>query len=233
MSTSRSRVIVATPHATEYHEVADWLCADTFEPVRSTTAKAGCDEIAARGAAMLVADAGFAFQQGLHAAWRARYPQRSAILIGSPDVAAQRVAEKLCAIYLQRPVDRNTLLCMVSMAIVEGRPPRCSPRKPVSFTAIAHGHPSRLVDVSQEGLRLELPRERRTPAPPIYFLVSVPTLGIAMMVQRRWTNAPAGPVHRDVTWCGATLSKNSPGIEQAWLRFVNLVPQSGVQAEAS
>ena len=108
----------------------------------------------------------------------------------------------------------------------------CSPRKPVSFSAIANGVSARLVDVSQEGLRLELPRERRAPAPPLYFRVSVPTLGIAMMVQRRWTSLPMDATQKDVTWCGVVLSQNSTGIEQAWHRFVDMVPDAGVQAEA-
>ena len=69
------------------------------------------------GAAMLVADAIFAFQQGLHAAWRARYPQLSAIVIGALDAGAQRAAEGLRTIYLPRPVDGSTLLCMVSMVL--------------------------------------------------------------------------------------------------------------------
>ncbi len=232
MPTARPRIIVATPHAAEFHEIADCLSANTFEPVRSMTAKAACEEITTTGAAMLVADAIFAFQQGLHAAWRARYPQLSAIVIGALDAGAQRAAEGLRTIYLPRPVDGSTLLCMVSMAIVESRPVRCSPRKPVSFSAIANGVSARLVDVSQEGLRLELPRERRAPAPPLYFRVSVPTLGIAMMVQRRWTSLPMDATQKDVTWCGVVLSQNSTGIEHAWHRFVDMVPDAGVQAEA-
>ena len=80
MPTARPRIIVATPHAAEFHELADCLSANTFEPVRSMTAKAACEEITSTGAAMLVADAIFAFQQGVHAAWRARYPQLSAIV---------------------------------------------------------------------------------------------------------------------------------------------------------
>ena len=223
---TRPRIIIATPFFAEHQELADWLSANGFDPVRASTAAVACDEIARNGAATLVADVGFAFQQGLQAAWRARYPKVSSIALGTTGDALQRAAEKFGAIYLPRPVDASTLLCMVSIAIVEGRPIRCSPRTPVSFAATANGVPGRLVDISPEGLRLELPRERRTPAPPLYFRVSVPTVGIAMMVQRKWTSALADPKHSDVTWCGAALAQNSGGVQQAWKRFVNIIPQS-------
>jgi hypothetical protein len=224
--TTRPRIIVATPFAAEFHELADWLSGNSFEPIRAMTAAAARDEIVRHGAATLVADAGYAFEQGVQTAWRARHPNVSSLALGAADDGLAATAERLGAIYLPRPVDPRTLLCMVAVAVVEGRPARCSPRTPVDFAATANDVPGRLVDISPEGLRIELPRSRRSPAMPLYFRLHVPVVGVSMMVQRKWTSALSDPTRRDVTWCGAALAQNSHGVEQAWRRFVSVVPQS-------
>jgi hypothetical protein len=114
------------------------------------------------------------------------------------------------------------LMCFVSMAILDTRPVRCSIRKTVSsFEAIAHGVPSRIIDVSVEGLRLEVPRDRRSAFPP-YFAVRVPLVGVGITVQRMWTQAAA---QRDATiWYGGALIGNRANVTQAWKAFVDAIP---------
>jgi hypothetical protein len=77
------------------------------------------------------------------------------------------------------------------------------------------------VDVSAEGLRLEMSREWRTALPP-YFTVRVPVVGVAVTVQRMWTQTPS--TKRSSIWYGGALSNNRASIHQAWRAFVDTVP---------
>ena len=62
--------------------------------------------------------------------------------------------------YLARPLDRAVLSCYVMMAILEGSPQRRSERKLVNpFEAVVNGVPARILDVSIEGVRIEMARE--------------------------------------------------------------------------
>ena len=99
-------------------------------------------------------------------------------------------------------------------------------RKPVNrFDAIVGGVPSHIVDVSNEGLRLEIPRSNAAPPPPI-FAVRVPLLGVNIMVRRMWActllDRPT-----EVIWYGGELAANSGRVELAWRTFVDAMPSSG------
>jgi hypothetical protein len=126
--------------------------------------------------------------------------------------------------FVARPVDRATFVCSVSMALVDGRTPRRSPRKAVGRCAVTvDGVPSYLIDVSNEGLRLDLPRQGgHSPAP--LFVVHVPVLGVALSVQRVWVSSPPPSVRSASAWCGATLARNSMRSEHSWRAFVASIP---------
>ena len=107
--------------------------------------------------------------------------------------------------YLGRPIDRETMLCTISMALIDERPVRRSPRKAVDrFEVLVDGVRSHVIDVSPEGLRLEVPANRRLSLPP-FFSVRVSIVGLPLMVQRMWG------IRRSVTasWYGAALARNS------------------------
>jgi hypothetical protein len=114
------------------------------------------------------------------------------------------------------------LMCFVAMAILDTRPVRRSIRKIVNrFDAVADGAPAYIVDVSHEGLRLEMARDRRSPLPP-YFTIRVPIVGVAMVVQRMWTQSSSRP---DATiWYGGALSQDRVSVQQAWRTFVDNIP---------
>jgi len=81
---------------------------------------------------------------------------------------------------------------------------------------------SHVIDVSPEGLRLEVPAARRASLPP-FFSVRVPMVGVALMGQRMWgMRRSAGE-----SWYGAALVRNPPRAEQAWRNFVDALPQRG------
>jgi hypothetical protein len=214
----RPRVIVSLPVPAESAAVSDWLLADNLDPVRRPTPQAAAEEMQ-KPFALLIADVA---HRRLLIQGRGRSPQAPAILIGNAATASQGDAFGAQTMYLSRPIDRAMFSCFVAMAIMDSRPLRRSARKAVNrFDAVANGVPSHIVDVSLEGLRLELAREARSALPP-YFTVRVPMVGVAISVQRMW--AHASPRQGSSIWYGGALSQNRINIQQAWRAFVDTVP---------
>ena len=223
MST-RPRVIVALPDNAECTTVAEWLVADGFDPVRRPNPRSAAEEMRARPFDLLVTDATVAVRDELLAASRGRNPLTPTVVIGNDAVADSRVGATM---YLGRPIERAVFVCTVTIAIMDGRPPRRSPRKLANrFEAITNGVPCHIIDVSTEGLRLEIPRQRLS-VPPPYFNVRMPLMGIAVTVQRRWARSSLGQGLPPVTWCGGALTANRPGAEQRWRMFVDMIPTVG------
>jgi hypothetical protein len=218
----RPRVIVALPDALEGATVAEWLKANNFEPVYRTNPAAAAAEMQ-RPFELLIADAGWAVGTALQSVTRTRNQLVPTILIGEP-TERRATAVNAQTMYMTRPIDKPVLACFVSMALIDDRPVRRSPRKTVQrFEALVNGMSSGIVDVSAEGLRLELPCERRTALPP-YFAVRVPLIGVAVIARRRWLS----PSRNAATlWCGAALTHNRPGSEERWRAFVESVPMIG------
>jgi hypothetical protein len=228
----RPRVVIALPDSAESATVSEWLLTEGLEPVRRPTVKAAADEMSARPFDLLIVDALFALRHGLHAGPRGRNPLTPTVVIGdSTAVGADALRRR--AMYLNRPVDRAILVCTVSMAILDGRPTRRSPRKPVNrFNAIVNGVPSHIIDVSNEGLRLEIPPGRRSTPPP-YFNVRVPDMGVGVIVQRMWARTWPTQGRLDVLRCGGALSQNRLAAEQGWRHFVDTIPVSGESGSSS
>jgi CheY-like chemotaxis protein len=222
---SRSQIVIASPHGAERETLATWLHSEGFEPVKTASAPAAIEALRARPFDLFISDYDFALMSEVYAAarGRARNPQTPIVMIGEENAAAQTRAESRGASYLVRPVDRTNLVCIVSMALADDRPVRRSIRRAVRFEAAADGTPCHLLDVSNEGLRLELPRSRRSLLP--YFNVRVPMIGTTMIVQRVWIAAVrvAGTAS-DAICCGATLVNNNARIERAWRQFVDAIP---------
>jgi CheY-like chemotaxis protein len=220
---SRPRVIIATPDLLESEAIADWLCEEGFESVRRANPKAAINEIQSRPFDLLIADAGFALRDGLHTASRVRRPLTPTVVIG--EATAQIASMGLQVLCLPRPVERVLMVCTVSLVIAEGRPVRRSIRKPVHrFEALVNGMRSYIIDVSNEGLRLEVPRDLRS-VPPPYFNVRVPMIGVAVKVQRMW--AQESGEDTAVTWCGGALLQNQTKAAGAWLAFVDTISAAG------
>ncbi|HET9361263.1 MAG TPA: hypothetical protein VFO58_16040 [Vicinamibacterales bacterium] len=215
----RPRVIVVLPNAAESAEVADWLVAEGLEPVLRSAPRAA-EEMRDRPFALLISDAASAIRGGLQAQGRARNPHTVTILVGESEAGAQAMSSQ--AMFLTRPIDRATLTCFVSMALMDGRPARRSVRKSINrFDALVNGVPSHLLDVSAEGLRLEVGKDRRAVLGP-YFKVKVPLVGVTVTVQRMWTRASSNGV--PTLWYGGALTQNQANVDQAWRTFVDTVP---------
>jgi hypothetical protein len=212
----RPRIVVATPHSTESKTLTEWLFAEGFEPVRLATGGSLPDDLSQSRLDLLVVDASLA-ATAINAV-RPRHPQLPIVVIGDADPALEAQAMARGAVYLPRPLARDLLVCTISLAIAETRPVRRSERKPTRLLVVAHGVPSQIIDVSKEGLRLELPK--RGAVPPPIFDVQVPMLGVALNVRRLWSAAATASV-RDAVWYGGELSNNSPRVELAWFTLVD------------
>jgi hypothetical protein len=219
----RPRVIVALPDRTEGSLVANWLSENQFEPVYRPTMDAVASEIRTRPFNLIIADARWAVSKAFQAPDRGCNTAAPTILVGD---ATDRRATAMDgqAMYLTRPIELAVLSCFVSMAFMDDKPVRRSPRKEVPrFDALVNSEPAAIVDVSAEGFRLELPRARRLPPP--FFGVRIPLVGVAVIASRRWAMAPSKDPSK--IWCGAALSCNPSGAEAAWRSFVDTVPVVG------
>ena len=220
---SRTRVLVASPDPVECEMLSGWL-AEQHDPLPQRVLAGVVHHLQSRRFDLMVADAGFAFDAKLLAICRGA-TRTPLVVVGAPNAAAEAAAARHGAFYVPRPVDREILLCAAAMALVDERPVRRSPRKPVArLEAMADGVPSVLVDVSNEGLRLEILRGRV--ALPPFFTVRVPLVGLSVHVQRIWSSALAPHGNGGHTWCGGALAENEAGQERNWRRFVDLVPRS-------
>lgn len=221
----RRRIIVATADAFEGAAIYDGLSAHGFEPVWRSTLQAAADEIRARPFDLLIADSAFAVSGRLQDEGRPRNPLTPTILIGDAGAGQQHVGLSGRTMYLTPPVDHAMLTCFVTMALLQDKPVRRSMRKPVdAYQALVNGVPAHIIDVSAEGLRLEMPGDHRRALPPS-FAVRVPIADLAFTVQRMWTR-PASSRAPGV-WYGAALSQNRIGVAQAWRSFVDTVPVVG------
>jgi hypothetical protein len=213
--------------------IADWLASGGFDAVRIATVERTFDEIRDRGFDAVILDRSFACKPGQQtiALIRARNAKTPVFVIGEPDPGAEAQIQSRGAIYLTRPLDQVAFVCMVSMAIMETRPERKSDRKRVNqVDAVVEGITSRVVDVSNEGLRLEVPRTRKSSPPPPVFSVKVPMLGLTLLVRRMWTASVREP-SRDAILYGSELASNSPRVTLAWRSLVDTIPAAGMAFE--
>jgi hypothetical protein len=220
----RPRVLVALPDQAEGATVCEWLSANGFEPIHRANPAAAAADMQARAVQMLIADATWAVGTALQSVTRARGQMVPTILIGEA-IERRAAAVNAQTMYMSRPIERAVLSCFVSMALMDDRPVRRSPRKSVKrFEALVNGMPSGIVNVSAEGLRLEVPRERRASLPP-YFAVRVPLMGVAIIAKRMWTMSPTR--QPSTILCGAALSHNRASSEERWRAFVDTIPMAG------
>ena len=146
--------------------------------------------------------------------------------VPSVDPMAEIGAWQRGASYLVRPTERAGLLFSVTLALAEGRPMRRSPRKLAPrFPGLIDGVPSLVLDVSHEGVRLEIAERHRSSLPPA-FTLRVPVFNVAVMVQRVWVSSGVGASSQ--LWCGGTIGSNSPRGANSWRNLVD-VTSSGME----
>lgn len=219
---ARPRILVASADKTECDTLCDWLLSEGLDPVPACALSTAVRQLEGQAFDAIVAGAEFAFSDLLKATRRARQ-SRAPMIVLTDDVAVEAAADRAGCLSTGRPVDRTLVMCSVTMALVESRPARRSVRKPVGLIeAVAQGVPAALMDVSNEGMRLQLPRNHRA-LPPV-FNVRVPLVGLGLSVQRCWVTPATAGGATDVSICGVALYDNAAVRELSWRRFVDVLP---------
>ena len=138
-----------------------------------------------------------------------------------PDPVLQAEADRVQASYLTAPVNEHLLLDILKRGEAEYRPTRRSPRKRVPMLdALVDDVQARVLDVSYEGLRLQVQQEQPDSIPP-FFQLRIPLFNLTCRVQRVWT---ADPPDKTGLCCGATIVGVDPAGAVAWRALVDSVP---------
>lgn len=222
MATGTSvKIGVACPIPGERAAFLEWLTLAGYEPVPMISLDGLARELAARPIEALVADVSLVPKQDLPRLVKTLGPNRALILIGNPDQAIEEVPRD--ATWMDRPVTRDVFLLSVALGLAEGRPARRSPRKIVpKLLSSVDGVSSKVVDVSAEGVRLEIVGAAPASLPP-YFTLKVPGFGVATKVKRVWVAMPA----QGSVWCGGVLEKQNDKAAALWNKFIHTAPHGG------
>jgi hypothetical protein len=219
---ARSRVAVATRSPAERATLCEWLDSGGFKAVPVLDIGASASELRALKFEMLIVGVELMTLGSLMHVARYRATPLPVIVIGDADPEAEVDAGQRGASYLVRPIERAGLVFAVTLALAEGRPMRRSPRKLVPrFQGLIDGVPSHVLDVSQEGVRLELAGRHRASLPPS-FTLRVPLFNVAVAVQRVWVSTVIGASSSEL-WCGGILARNH-GSASSWQMLVDMTP---------
>jgi hypothetical protein len=219
MST-RIRIGIACPITGERAAFIEWLDAAGYEPMPMLDLRSIVSTMETRPMEAILADNEVAPAAELASVIRTLGPNRPVILIGEKGTAPPYVNRD--ASWIDRPVSHEGLLMSVALALAEGRPSRRSPRKLVSpLMSSIDGVVSQVLDVSAEGVRLEVAGSPSVSLPPI-FTMRVPTFNVVTTVKRVWVAQPG----RRSVWCGGTVVRTSPKAAIAWQTLVDTAPTS-------
>ncbi len=225
--TTTPRIGVACPRPGERAAVSDWLRSADVEPVLLVDACFVNTEVSGRPLDCVVADAALLTPRFLTALRRGD-PNRPVIALGDDgDPNAATLKRKGVAVHM-RPISEQQLLRAVSLAVAEGRPARRSVRRIVPRLATTiDGASAVLLDVSNEGLRLEMDSVRASKLSP-QFVLHVPLLKIGVPVQRIWLKASGEPGQTSRLQCGASVLAADDRTLRAWQRLSD--PSAGFAA---
>ena len=219
MST-KVRVGVACPIAGERAAFTEWLDAAGYDPVPMLDLDSLGVHLTVKPIEALIADVRFVPAAELPRIVRALGPNRPLLLVGAPGTGPEAVPRD--ATWIERPVTRENFLLLVALAFAEGRPARRSPRKFVpKLMSTIDGVAAKVMDVSAEGVRLEV-CEVQTAALPPYFTLRVPGFGLAIKVKRVWVTQPANGAMS----CGGIIDKAPAKTKHSWLTFIEAAPST-------
>ena len=222
---SRTRIAVACRSHAERATLIEWLEAGGYHGVPVPVATAAPKELEALGFEMLIVDSELMTVGSLVHVARYRPTPRPVIVVGDEDMEAEVEAERRGASYLVRPLERGALLLAVTLALAEGRPMRRSARKPVApMPAFIDGLHARVIDVSYEGVRLELAAKDRSALPQV-FTLRVPMFGVSVHFSRVWMGTGSTARTSGVLWCGARLGQNPERAVVGWRTLVDRAPR--------
>jgi len=221
MAANPVRIGVACPVAGERAAFLEWLTLAGYEPMPMLNIDTFGRDLATRPLEALIADVSLVSANDLPRIVKTLGQNRPLLLVGDPKNAIEEVP--CYATWIDRPVTRDTFLLSVALALAEGRPARRSPRKMVPrLMSSVDGVSSKLVDISVEGVRLEITGASPSTLPP-FFTLRVPGFGVAAKVKRVWVAMPA----QGSMWCGGILERQAEKNTAAWSKFVANAPGGG------
>lgn len=200
----------------------DWLSAAGYEPVPMLDLDLLGRELSSRPVEALIADVALVPAVELPRLIRLLGANRPLIVVGEANKMLESVPRDVT--WIDRPATHDHFLLSIALALAEGRPARRSPRKRVPrMQSQIDGVPATIMDISLEGVRLEVAGAVPSALPP-YFTLRVPAFGIATRVKRVWVAAPG----KGALWCGGIIERGQPEkAEASWLRFTNTAPTTG------
>lgn len=220
MTAHTVKVGVACPIPGERAAFLEWLALAGYEPIPMLGIDTVGRELSTRPLEALIADVSLVSAADLPRIVKTLGPNRPLVLVGNPEDALEEVPRD--ATWIDRPVTRDTFLLSVALALAEGRPARRSPRKIVpKLTSSVDGVSSNVVDVSAEGVRLEITGVAAVALPP-YFTLRVPGFGVSATVKRVWVAMPAA----GSMWCGGIVDRKVERNVAAWNKFITNAPGS-------
>ena len=222
MSANLIKIGVACPLPGERAAFFEWLTKAGYEPVSINTIDTINQE--ARSIEALIADVSLVTKKDLARVVRMLGPNRPLVLVGRPKDCIEEVPRD--ATWMNRPVNRNNFELSVQLALAEGRPARRSPRKMVpKLLSSVDGVSSKIMDVSTEGVRLEINGASTSTLPP-YFTLRVPGFGVNAKVKRVWVAQPK----QGTTWCGGIIDGKA-STNTMWHKFLQAAPIGGQHIE--
>src|SRR5262245_13021010 len=223
MASSRAvKIGVACPNPGERAAFLEWLSNAGYDPAPMLTLESiGRELTAAQPIEALIADVSLVSKADLARLIRVLGPNRPVILVGSPEEAIEDVPRD--AAWMDRPVTRDAFLLSVALGLAEGRPSRRSPRRLVpKLMSSVDGLSAKILDVSIEGVRLEVSGTSPSSLPP-YFTLKVPGFGVSTKVKRVWVATPA----QGSVWCGGVIERRSDAATAVWKQFISNAPDVG------
>ena len=228
MAANKVKIGVACPLPGERAAFLEWLTGTDYEPVPMPNLETVAKDLSARTIdartseawpiEALIADVSLVPAADLPRVVKMLGPNRPLVLVGAPKDRIEEVPRD--ATWISRPVTRDNFVLSIALALAEGRPARKSPRQVVPrLLATVDGVASKIVDVSDEGVRLEVTGQSSAALPP-YFILKVPSFGVAAKVKRVWVTP--GPSH---VWCGGIVERSAEKTaKMPWPVFVKTAP---------
>jgi DNA-binding response OmpR family regulator len=216
-----TRVVIISENPAERHDLWLWLLSAGCVPVTGSDFKAGKRLLQADLPDLLVTDVRLGAFNGLHLAvhGRSRDAGMKAIVIGDPDSVLENDARAIGAHYLKRPLTQTLFLQSLIEVLNINRPGRRSPRKRiVPIHVLVDNVEGKIVDISYEGLRIELSavEEHRLPRT---FTIRLGDNDLGLAAQWIWS-AQHMPDRFAVTY-GVRLGWNDPGVTAQWRALVD------------
>ena len=145
---------------------------------------------------------------------------------GSHDPDLEDEAKGRGMAFIVNPLENPEFLGCVRTSLGERRPHQAMvrqwPRKRMApVPARVDAAPAQLIDVSYEGLRLELEDPGDSAA--AVFEVALPAAGVNLKTKRVWRSRASDA--EEYSW-GMTLVDVNPGLAERWRQFVDSIPET-------